>query len=629
MRSFRILVNGIELDHVRDDARILDENSSFFDEIKVQHNTRPIRVRENESTLKALGEFSVNRAKKRKFFPCKVVMGAIRYNGVLTQNEKIPGFRKCDLKFGSEVNEIMDKKIASFFPRFSVIGAPFPEDFKDEAKDLYNCQDEWNTHAESLRGKIYPQVKWQMPEIAYRDKFGTDLSDDDAHYYYWDALNKRDVDDSLMQNAIISNSNYFKVHNKNVIAPQVYWLSPLFYAFQSIGYVLVGAVVSHPFFKRLLLLSEKNDNMVKVAVQPPGEPLRIDLVPWTQRDVSGVLSGITAMPFRTYVKEITFTPENIGEYVLRYDMDIPASSNFYGVQVYKGTKLIAKSGGFYGGALEGKLRFTVAEGQELTDYIFVYHHFQKKMPYNFQLGWYQDLSELDFYDPHPTIDFSRYIPEWTTADYLNNFQKQFNLKVDVDDVEKTISINFNEEDYLANGKIVPIFKSIQVAETKSIAVESYYLKYANDIDQGKFLAQHDDVANDENTEPIETEFKYIPFDRNHHQLSEVVEDKDGVGLMLYDAGSHPGTVESYNGINLQIPGEGGIFESFYKRWILFRLNASPCVLKGPFSKTELYQISKHKKLLIDNQVWLVKSIDYKENSIALFETEIEVESVTF
>ena len=625
MRSFRILVDGIELDHVREDAEIHDENSSFSNEIKVQHNTRPIRVRENEKTLKAMGEFNITTARKRKYFPCQVVMGAIRYNGIITQNKKIPGFRLCDVKFGSEVNEIMDKKIASFFPKFSVTGAAFPEAFKDEAKELYECQEEWNTHAESLRGKIYPQVKWQMPEIAYRDKFGTDLPEDDAHRFYWGYLNGRDIS-GLLKNEIISNDFYFSVHNKNVIAPQVFWLSPIFYAFQSIGYSVMGNVVDHPFFKRLLLLSE-NDNMVKVPVQPTGEPLNIDLVPWTQRDLTNVLSGYT---IRTYVKEVDFTPGNTGEHIIKYDLDPSSSNTFYGVQLRKGTALIARAGnGIYGGALEGKLRFTVEEGQENSTYTFIYHHVQRVMPNEFEINWYQNLSELDFFDPHPTIDFSRYIPDWSTADYLNNFQKQFNLKIDIDDVEKTIFLNFNEEDYLINGKTVPVFKSLQITEPKSIVAESYYLKYANNKDQGKFVTQLDDVVYDDNTEEIETEFKYIPFAQLRHQLSQEVEDKDGVGLMLYDAASHPGTVESYNGINLQIPGEGGIFESFYKRWILFRLNGSPCVLKGPFSKTELYQISKHKKLLIDNQVWMVKSVDYKENSIALFETEIEVESVTF
>jgi hypothetical protein len=53
------------------------------------------------------------------------------------------------------------------------------------------------------------------------------------------------------------------------------------------------------------------------------------------------------------------------------------------------------------------------------------------------------------------------------------------------------------------------------------------------------------------------------------------------------------------------------------------------VLKGPFSKTELHQVSKLMKVIIDNQKWLVKSIDYKENAAALFDTELELESITF
>ena len=58
------------------------------------------------------------------------------------------------------------------------------------------------------------------------------------------------------------------------------------------------------------------------------------------------------------------------------------------------------------------------------------------MPAEYEIGLYQDLTELDFYDMHPTVDFGRYIPDWTTADYLNKFQKMFNLRIDIDDVEK-------------------------------------------------------------------------------------------------------------------------------------------------------------------------------------------------
>ncbi|MUP44912.1 hypothetical protein E0K83_04020 [Gramella sp. BOM4] len=623
MNSFRIFVNGIELPHVKDDARIHDENSSFYEEIKVQHSTRPIRIVENEDTLKALGEMEISTAKKRKHFPCLVVMGAIRYKGLLTQNERIPGFRKCDLKFGSEVNEIMNKKIASFFPTFSVIGEQYPRDYVSEAKEELGFQQEWADHAEAIAGKLYPEVKWQLPEIRYIDKFGTDLKDDDPHFYYLGHLNARDYN-GLAKNDLISNSNYFKVHNKNVIAPRVFWLAPIQYAFESIGYKLVGNVPDHGFFKRLLSHSE-NDNMTKIPRKPPGEPLDLNSVLWEQRALPGIYNGILV---QTWIKEIEFIPPNPGEHVLRYDMNIEGQS-FHGVQIYKNDQLIANHTRLYPGEFEGALTFTVEEGQENTPFIFIYHHVAKFMPVDYELGWYNDLSELDFFDMHPTIDFSRYIPDWTTVDYLNRYQKMFNLKIDIDDVEKTIALNFNVQDYLFNGKTVPIFKSLEIAEPKNIEAESYLLKYANNVDTPQFVSLHEDIERNENTKEIVTDFKFIPYNRGRHELSQRVEDREGVGLLLYDPAFHPGTVESFEGINLSMPGLGGVYDTFHKPWILFRLNAANPVLKGPFSKTELYQISKYKKILVDGQVYLVKAIDYKENSIALFDTELEVASVSF
>ncbi len=534
------------------------------------------------------------------------------------------------MKFGSEVNEIMDQPIASYFPVFSVIGSQYPEAYKKEAKEEYGYQQEWFDHAKDLAGKFFPEVKWQLPEMRYFDKFGTNLSEDDSHFSYRGFINARDIN-GLTKNDLISNSSYFVVHNNNVVSPQVFWLSPIFYAFDSIGYKLIGKVPDHPLFKRLLLLSFA-DNMVKIPRKPPGEPLEISSVPWTQRAVFGVIDNI---PYQTWAKELQFTPNNAGEHVLRYDLEIvkPLSDrNFFGVQIYKGTALVASAVGQYSGSFEGQLHFTVDEvesGEPYPTYTFVYHSFIKNMPAEYEIGWYQDLTELDFYDMHPTIEFDRYLPDWTTADYLNKFQKMFNLKIDIDDIEKTIAINFNIEDYLFNGKLVPVLKSLKISDPKNIEAESYYLKYANPVDVGQFVSLHPEVHKDENTKIIETDFKYIPYYLSRAKLSKDLEDRDGYGLLIYDPATHPGTVESYAGINLQIPGLGGIYQNFHKPWILFRLNAASAVLEGPFSKTELYQISKYKKILVDHQVWMVKAIDYKENSIALFETELEVESVSY
>ena len=628
MRSLKIIVNNIELDHVREDAQIHNENSSFFDAIKVQHTTRPIRIIENAAAIAAMGEFTIATTKKTKYFPGEVVIGATRYAAVITQLESIRGFRKCNLKFGSEVNKIMDKKISSFFPAYSVINAEFPVAYTEEAIDQFNNQPDWVVQAAALDGKIFPEVMWQLPRMGYSYKFGTDLKAEDAHFYYRRYLNGRDLD-GLETNSVISNASYFVMHNNNVLSPQVFFFAPLFYAFQSIGYKLQGNVVVSAFFKRLLLLSF-NDNMVKISRKPPGVQLDIASPGWVQKEVYGLQN----YPYQSYVKEVVFNPPNAGDYILRYDMTVLfANMNplAYGVEIFQGGNLSAVRGGSaFPGRFEGKLFFTVEAGQENAPVTFVYYNFNKKMPEpGYEIGWLEDLPEQDFYDMHPTVDFSRYIPDWTVIDFLNKIQNQFNLKIDFDDIEKTISLNFNEEDYLIGGKSVTLTKSLEIADIKNVESESYVLKYENDIDATTFISLKAGAVRDENTTEIQTAFKFIPYGHLTCELSKDVEDKAGVGLMIYDPVNAPDISEHYMSKTLSIPGAGGIFETFHKPWLLFRLNSGNVVLKGPFSKTELHQISTYMKIIVDNQKWLVKAIDYKENAAALFDTELELESVTF
>lgn len=625
MRALRIFVNNIELDYERDDAKIRDENWSFFKDIKVKHSTRPIRIIENESAVAAMGNFTLHNAKKQKFFPCKVHQGAIIYNGVITQKEKIIGSRICDLKYGSEINAIMDQPISSFFPDYSVIGEQVPQEYVEEADDEFNAQDAWDQTASDLAYKIYPEVKWQLPMIKYDDKYGIDLKSGDANYSYRRYLNHRDLD-GLSRNTVFADLDTFSVYNTNAIAPKVFVLSPIFYAFQSINYSLSGDVVNSGLFKRMLLVSF-NDNMTKIVKRPTGDPQDITTPAWTQKGIPGVLDGLF---YQTYVKETEFDFVQPGEYMVPYDftMSFPLSSpHFYGIQVYRGNILIANFGSYYPGQYKGELRFTVEEGQQDETFKFLFHSSQKVLPSSYSFGISEDLPDVDFYDFHPTVDFSRYIPDWTTADYLNNFAKMFNWKIDIDDVEKNISINFNI-DHLLKGKPVDINKSLRVMPARNIDSESFVIKYENDEDRYQFASLIGSQI-DENTEILPTKFKYIPYKYGSHYLSETIEDRAGIGLVIYDPGNHPRTSESFNGVNLQIPGAGGIYETFWKPWIIFRLGSMGATLSGPFTHTELYQISKAKKIFVDNQCYMVKSVEYTENSIALFETDIEVQAVTF
>ena len=628
MRAFRIFVDGIELDYVREDLKVREENNSFSRQLKVSYTTRPIRIVENREAVEALGEFSIPSARKKKFFSCKIVKGGIRFNGIIIQNEKIKGFRKCDLKFGSAVNDIMDKKIASFFPTENVTGAvEFPE-YSDESDSPHNAGQDWVNLASQMQGKTYPEVKWQLPQMSWKGKFGSDLKQEDTHYKYLGFINYFQLGE-LLVNRPASLTSFNEVpYNANVIAPQVFILSPLYYAFRELGYVLTGNFVKDPFFRRLMLWSE-NDNMTKVLQKYPGVVIDIASAPWEEVMAWNFL-GIEAP---TYAKRVMLTAEE-GEYKVRYriEMSFDLSESYmkgeYGVDVFlNGTRV----GSFSSTSLEvqeGELPVSISAEQVGQQVEIRYHSFGREMPYDYLIEYAEDLPDLEFHDQHPTIDFSRYIPDWSVVEYLNNFGNAFNLRIEIDDVAKEVQIDFNENDYLIDGDVVVIRKSLEITSFKNIPAESYQVKYANDSDRWSFIAIDLAQRKDENTEVLENKFKYIPHTTGPATLSDAVAEKEGVGLMLAAVGSVY-TSDNFQGRTLLIPGKGGIFETYWKRWLLFRLNAGDGVLKGPFTQTELYQISQKKKIYIDNQLWMVKAINYKENSISLFETEIEGESVTF
>jgi len=623
MRALRIFVNEIELDHVREDLKVREENSSFHDTLKAAHSSYPIRVVENEAALQALGEFSIAASSKRKFFTCVVVLGAIRHNGILTQLEKLKGFRKCDLKYGSEINGIMDKPIASFFPTLYLQGE-IP--FNAESDVEFNAMEQWRETMASIDKKVYPEAKWQLPKMRFTDKFGSDLKEDDSHYDYRGHINNRFLN-TLAQNGFFTTQDVNIVLNYNVISPQVFVLSPLFHAFASLGYSLQGNVVKSDFFKRLLLLSH-NDNTTKVLKRVTGTNYEITNL--TQKNISGIIGPF---PWPTYAQTFDHVTTSAGPFkiVLKFDMN-NAVNDIFGVQALWQGELFGNFVNNTPDVYEEIFSFDVSPAQVGDILQFRFHSLKRNIPLSHTFEVIKDLPEKDFYDFHPTIDFSRYIPDWSVAEYLNNFQNLFNWKIDIDDVEKTVQLNFNEDDYLLNGPVVPIMKSLQIGSFKNIEYESYILKFENKEDSYQFISQDEIAENregDENTKIMETKFKLVPHTGGTSNLSAQLEDKSGVGLLIYDPVNHPSTSKSYQGRNLNITGEGGIFESYWRRWLLFRLNAGNTTLKGPFSQTELYKISRAKKIYIDNHLWLVKSMDYKENSLTLFETEIEVESVTF
>ena len=277
--------------------------------------------------------------------------------------------------------------------------------------------------------------------------------------------------------------------------------------------------------------------------------------------------------------------------------------------------------------LSGEVEFQSEVGNGFFFYEFPYT--QLPVNYSIQLTYLGD--EKEFNQMHPTIELGRFAPEWTAGNYLNYLKNQFNLDITLDDFKKEITLNLNEE-LVLNEIPAIISQSLSMKSYDIAANSSFVLKYENDEDEALFITQEEVVPytnqDDDFTKKIESKFKILPRNGYTSVLSEDLMDKDGVGLVIYDEAKAPFTSEfTENGFNLNIPGEKGIYDIFFKRWLKFLVNASNCEVTGYFTEIEISKINKAKAVYINNQRFRIIDVETKEASNNYQEVKMRLLSV--
>ena len=234
---------------------------------------------------------------------------------------------------------------------------------------------------------------------------------------------------------------------------------------------------------------------------------------------------------------------------------------------------------------------------------------------------------------HPTINLGRFVPEWTVGNYLNYIKNKFNLDITLDDFKKEITLNLNENIALTEEPAI-ITQSLKMTSYDIAANSSFVLKEENDEDAALFITQNEiipyDGTTDDFTKVIESKFKILPRNGYTSVLSEDINDKEGVGLVIYDEATAPFTAEATeNGFNLSIPGEKGIYETFFRRWLKFRLNGSDGEVIGYFTETEVAKINKAKAVYINNQRFRVIDVLTTEAANNYQEVKMRLLSVNY
>lgn len=634
-------LDGLEIEFQKQSLTLKKENNSLSSDFKVPHSSFPFLVIENENTKKALGPSDITSIRKNKIIPVIILENGVRYYGELQQLTILKKFRKCNLKYGSAILEIVNKKISEFMPVVSVIpGATTPVPFTEESTQIISGNQHWETFPVTMIGEIYPDVKFQFPTIYWQNKYGVALENTDFWYAYQNHINNFGTNNSnqtifLLNTGQVTGS-IVNVVNKNVAVPHVFLLSPLHYIFKSLEWKISGDFTSHELIKRLLMVPKK-DNITKTMLSPAPEIINFPTSPsWS------LITGGGSFGNNIYQTIFNTTTTVAGRYRLKYNFEIENGGIVFNWQK---TRLILNPSGdsntlyvfsqslFYNNGnnffIQGDVEFESSIGTN----VWIYQDTYQNLPVNYSLELIYLGDEKEFNQMHPTIELGRFVPEWTVGNYLNYIKNKFNLDITLDDFKKEIILNLNENIDLTEKPAI-ISQSLLMRSYDIAANSSFVLKEENEEDAALFITQDQIIAYDGNTDDftkvIESKFKILPRNGYTSVLSDDIVDKEGVGLVIYDESNAPFTSENTeNGFNLSIPGEKGIYETFFRRRIKFMLNGSDCELTGYFTEIEILKINKVNSVYINSQHFRIISIETTEAANNFQEVKIKMLSVNY
>lgn len=631
-------LQGVEIEYKKDSLSLKKENNSLSSDFKVPHSQFPFLVIENDITKSVLGSSDITSIRKNKIVPVVILENGVRYYGELQQLTVLKKFRKCNLKYGSDIIPIVNKKIAEFMPSVSVIpGETSPIPFTEESNEIITGNENWETYPVSILGQIYPDVKFNFPTIYWLNKYGVGLENTDPWFRYQNHINnfgENDLEETVfLLNTGEVDGSEVTVVNKNVAVPFVFLLSPLHYIFTSIVWKISGDFTTHELIKRLLMVPKK-DNISKTMLSPAPEEVVLN---------DNLIFKISSNRWIS-TPDAEFNLTQTGRYKISFNFEFPhAISDFIG-HYYRAELYFRAPGVWFRPLISKTIRYNsgnnvIVSGEVEHDFDslgivkFLYRASKEIFPLNYTLELTYLGDEKEFNQMHPTIELGRYVPDWTVGNYLNYIKNKFNLDITLDDFKKEITLNLNENIALTEEPEI-ISQSLQMTSYDIAANSSFVLKEENDEDAALFIKQEEiisyDGTTDDFTKIIESKFKILPRNGYTSVLSEDINDKEGVGLVIYDEATAPFTAEATeNGFNLSIPGEKGIYETFFRRWLKFMLNASNCEVTGYFTETEISKINKAKAVYINNQSFRIIDIQTTEAANNFQEAKMRLLSVNY
>ena len=622
----KIYKDGVEIDIVKDTLTITRDSKILDEDFKIQANSYPFMIVENDKTRLLLGSKLATSVLRNTYHLVTVLTPEGTFEGELQILKYLKNFRKCNLKFYSPIFNLREKKLPEFMPKkISVIpGIIQPVlEFEEKRTSLIpkTYIEHWGTYGANIQTKGFPQTLFNLPNYFYPNKFGSDLEEGDDWYRFRGTINGVVHENGNRLSTYNSYSTFageLVYDNKTINSPQVYLLAPLKQAVESVGYSVKGTFYENEFIKRILFYSEKDnlcevqlDNVVKTIPYTPGG--------WQTIPGMSFKFLIFNIPVgRRYKLEMRI--RNITPFNAKAQLNVAGTAGNLEMQIFENPP----KDQWQTYSVEFVPPYTGSTNANAQITFFVQSWINMEF---FEVNYIRvyEVSKNKGYLTHPIINLQRYVPEWTFIEYVNELKKLFNLKITPNDHEKTISFDFLNEKFAHKWGVK--IDSVYTEDPETNEYDSVLLKYDNDIDENVFITKENSIfgvnKTKEHTKELVSKFKFMPVNTSGLQLSKEIEDKGGVGLIIYDHlnVTTASPTQSYQGYNLTLK---NIYENNYKLTLRNYLSSGYFHSDVFLSTRQIKVIAEIDFVFIDNSRYYVNSMSYKETPNGMYQTKLEL-----
>lgn len=619
----KLFSNSTQINVVAETLTLTEKNNAFSDSFSLQFSQYPFLILEDKNTIASFGSKHILSLEKQKEYEVTVVKDNQVFYGKLKIKSYVIGARKCDLVFGTELLKILAQPLSEFMPIVYYNGSiPYSEQSLIKLEQTNLVAD-----LKLDEAKEYPYIDVLFPEIKAENYY--DLEGKWAAYQ--DYFNKRDADGKLVINTIneIETDN-FTFTNANSYKPFVFLLSILKYALANIGFSIKGDFTEDDFVKKLLIASQNFQNtLYKKEFTGVNYTFRVPTI-WTYWYYNGQL-----LPFDP---KITFFIPNTD--VLTETMAITFVFNNIPIPLNGGNVVISITNAFGGGesirkttedAVDGfiniKETLSLSSLQRTTEAHtrIYYSHPDKQMPESYTITLHEDVPEVTLNQLHPTINLANHVPKWTVGECINNCKNLFNLKIDIYDNLKQLSLNYVDT-YLTSKDIVDLSNyNFTVEDYTNNETDNFKIAYASGelacITKTTITSEE---PIDADVIEIENSFVKSVFNGMHNEVTEN-DFSNGEIIVVNELGLK--TSNSTPLKSLDLVGLNGIANKNWKNWVKFRQTASAITLVGKVSKLDKMKISEKQKVYYQNIVFLVEKMKIKEKD-GFTEITLEVQSLS-